>query len=57
MVLTFSSRSLNPPFALFSAARLRGPYLRVSCRPRLLAVSRIEADLDAVAGTMRWDGS
>lgn len=41
---------------LVSAAMLRGPYCKVSCTPRLLAVSLSDADLDGATGTMRIDG-
>lgn len=40
-----------------SAARLRGPYWRVSCKPKELVVSLTDADLGTDAGTMRRDGS
>lgn len=40
-----------------SVARLRGPYRKVSCKPKLFAVSWIEADLGAEDGTMRNEGS
>jgi hypothetical protein len=56
-ILTFSSRSFRLPSDFTSAARLRGPYWRVSCKPKELAVSLIDADLDTDAGTMRRDDS
>ena len=56
-ILTFSSRSFRVPTDSTSAARLRGPYWRVSCKPKELAVSLTDADLDTDAGTMRRDDS
>ena len=43
---------------LTSAVRLQGPYWRVLCKPKEMAVSLIDADLDAdAAGTMQRDES
>ena len=50
---TLSTRERRPSPVLISAARLRGPYWRVSWRPRVPAVSWTEADLGWRAGTMR----
>ena len=51
VVPTFSSLSLIELTVFTSDARLRGPCLRVSCRPRELAVSWMVAVLGAEVGT------
>ena len=52
---TFSRRSRTVLVFVISAARLRGPCLRESWRPKLLLVSWTEAALQSRLGTMRRD--
>ena len=51
VIRTFSSLSLIELTVFTSDARLRGPCLRVSCKPRELAVSWMVAVFGAEVGT------
>lgn len=53
---TFAIRFSNSP-PLVSVAMLRRPYWRVSWRPRLPAVSLMDAVLICEGGTIRYEGS
>jgi hypothetical protein len=56
-IRTFSSLFWSEDLVVISVAKVRGPWVRVSCRPSEPAVSAADTDLDGAAGTSLKEGS